>query len=53
MKICVNLNRFYINSSVQIENHLVTQTVELMNHTNRIKSMIEMYNEEMVRKQNL
>lgn len=36
------------NSSVQIENHLVTQTVELMNHTNRIKSMIETYNEEMV-----
>lgn len=36
--------------SVQIENHLVTQTVELMNHTNRVKSMIDLYNEEMVRK---
>ncbi|XP_031632352.1 uncharacterized protein LOC116346445 [Contarinia nasturtii] len=34
--------------TVQIENHLVTQTVELLNHTNRIKSMIEMYSEEMV-----
>lgn len=50
--ISVILSNVYVlcaNSSVQIENHLVTQTVELMNHTNRIKSMIEMYNEEMVR----
>lgn len=41
---------FCSNSRVQIENHLVTQTIELMNHTNRIKSMIDMYNAEMVRR---
>lgn len=35
--------------SLVIENHLVTQTVELMNHTERVKSMIDAYNEEMVR----
>lgn len=43
----IHANQYTI-FSVQIENHLVTQTVELMNHTNRIKSMIEMYNEDMV-----
>lgn len=34
--------------SLIIENHLITQTVELMNHTDRIKTMIDTYNDEMV-----
>lgn len=34
--------------SVEVENHCVAQTVELLNHTNRINSMIQKYSAEMV-----